>query len=417
MARTKDRRARGDGSRFQRRHLAACGPGGAECPHTEDAPDHGLWVARIELPARDGTRRRKEVTAATEDRLNVKLTTLKREFAKHGDLPTSTHTIEQWMRYWLDEVAVHRVRPNTYAGYRSVVKLIVEAIGNVRLDKLQPAHVRRVHDHITRTKGRSSTYALNAHRVLARALHDAEAEGIINKNPARLTDAPRKQRTDLHALTVDEAIGVIRAAIPELDGTTQDYDPTPARWATYLLTGMRRGELLGLEWDRITDVIDLSWQLQRVTDISRAPADYEYRHIRGSMYWTRPKSSAGWRIIPLVEPLTSILAAHRARADQNPWGLVFTQGGEPIDPDTETATWAAYRPTVTDRKVRLHDLRHTTVDLLLEAGVHEDVVMEIVGHADRAVTRGYKSRAKLARRSEAMRALSASLGFQQADDR
>jgi integrase len=180
---------------------------------------------------------------------------------------------------------------------------------------------------------------------------------------------------------------------------------------------MRRGELLGLEWDRVdldpdSGVIDLSWQLLRVGDIGKAPADYEYRPIRGSMYWTRPKSSAGWRVIPLVEPLRSILAAHRDRAGVNPWGLVFTTAdGAPIDPDTETARWREVSKTVTGLDVRLHDLRHTTVDLLLDAGVDEDVVMEIVGHATRATTRGYKSRTKLKRRTEAMKALSASLGL------
>lgn len=405
------RRDRGDGAKFRRRHATSCGPRGVNCPHPPDAPDHGLWVARIELPAHGGTRRRKEITAATEDRLNQKLVKVRRQFAVHGDLPTGSRTVAQWMTYWLDEIAADRVRPKTYAGYRSVVKQITAAIGNVRLDRLQPAHIRRVHDHVT-GQGHTSTYALNAHRVLARALRDAEAEGLISRNPALVVDAPRKARANLHALTVDEAIEVIRRAIPELDGTTEAYDPTPARWAMYLLTGMRRGELLGLEWERVTDVIDLSWQLQRIGDVSRAPADYEYRHLQGSLYLTRPKSSAGWRVIPLVDPLASIIAAHRARSAPNPYGLLFTTpAGEPIDPDAETAAWNEYAPSVTDKRVRLHDLRHTTVDLLLEAGVHEDVVMEIVGHSDVAVTRGYKSRAKLARRTEAMRALSASLGF------
>jgi integrase len=375
-----------------------------------------MWVARLELPTHGGARRRKEITAATEDRLNRKLAEFRRQFAMYGDLPTGSEPLSKWLAYWLDEIAADRVRPNTLAGYRSVVKLIVDAVGNIRLDKLQPAHIRRVHDHII-GQGKTSTYALNAHRVLSRALKDAEAEGMIPRNPATLVDAPRKSRTALNALSTDEAIALIRRSIPELEGVTETYDPEPARWATYLLTGMRRGELLGLEWDRVdldpdSGVIDLSWQLLRVGDIGKAPADYEYRPIRGSMYWTRPKSSAGWRVIPLVEPLRSILAAHRDRAGVNPWGLVFTTAdGAPIDPDTETARWREVSKTVTGLDVRLHDLRHTTVDLLLDAGVDEDVVMEIVGHATRATTRGYKSRTKLKRRTEAMKALSASLGL------
>lgn len=406
------RRERGDGAKFRRHHATTCPP---DCTRSDP---HGLWVARIELPAREGKRRRKEITAATEERLNIKLAALKREYAQHGDLPTGSHTIAQWLTYWLDEIASNRVRPNTLAGYRSVCKQITDAIGKIRLDKLQAAHVRRMHKHIT-DRGMTSTYALNAHRVLSRALKDAEAEGLVLRNVAALVDAPRKSRVELSALTVDEAIDIIREAKPELDGDTATYDPAPARRATYLLTALRRGEVLGLEWDRVVfagdeSYIDVSWQLQRITDISTAPADYEYRPIRGSLYWTRPKSRAGWRIIPLVEPLRSILWAHRSRAEANPYGLVFTGVDGPLDPDTETAEWMGYAQGKVGRRIRVHDTRHTTVDLLYAAGIPEDLIVQIVGHSTVMMSRSYKSRQNRPQLVAAMKQLSASLGFDDA---
>ena len=407
------RRDRGDGAKFQRRHASSCGPKGVNCPHPDDAPDHGLWVGRLELPS-SGRRRRKEVTAATLDKLNRKLDALRKEFYLHGALPTASQTVEKWLSYWLENIAVQQVRPNTLAGYRSGAKRISEAIGNITLEKLQPAHVRRMHDHITRDN--TSTYALFAHRILARALKAAQAEGLVRRNVAALVDAPKKSRLTLNALTVDEAIEIIKAAAPELNGDTDTYDPTPARWATYLLTGMRRGELLGLEWDRVIldpgdSYIDLSWQMQRITDIGKAPADYEYRPIRGTLYWTRPKSSAGWRVIPLVEPLRSILAAHRLRSAPNPYGLVFGGPDGPLDPDTETATWMAYAMETVGRRIRIHDIRHTTVDLLYAASVPEDIIVQIVGHSTVAMSRSYKSRQNRPQLVAAMKQLSASLGY------
>lgn len=380
--------------------------------------NNGLWVGRIELPpGAGGKRRRKEVTATTLDRLQSKLTDIRKQYLINGDLPTGSHTVRQWLTYWLDNIAVDRVRPNTLKGYRSVSKQIVDAIGTVRLDKLQATHIRRVHQHIT-GEGRTSTYALNAHRVLSRALKDAQAEGLIHRNVAAVVDAPKKTRTELNALSVEEAIDIIRAAKPELDGETDEYDPTPARRATYLLTAMRRGEVLGLEWDRVIfagddSIIDLSWQLQRITDISTAPADYEYRPIRGSLYWTRPKSRAGWRVIPLVEPLRSILAAHKRLAGTNGHGLVFTDAdGRPLDPDTETAAWMAYAMEKVGRRIRVHDIRHTTVDLLYAAGVAEDIIIQIVGHSTVAMSRSYKSKQNRPQLVAAMKQLSASLGYE-----
>jgi integrase len=299
---------------------------------------------------------------------------------------------------------------------------VIPEIGHYRLDKLTPAVLRRVYTRITSTpkdptnpaKGfLSSTYALNAHRVLATALKDAERDGLIPRNPATLMDAPRKSRVELSALSTEEAKEVLRRVLAALN-TTGHYDPVPARWATYLLTGARRGEVLGLECDRVTDTLELSWQLQRITNIDTVPADYEYRHIANGMYWTRPKSSAGWRVIPLVDPLRFILEQHIEQSGHNRFGLVFTtRDGLPIDPDTETRTWAAWlnQSGITNKKVRLHDLRHSSVDLLYAAKVPEDLIMEIVGHSTRVVTRGYKSAGNLERREAAMRQLSTLLGY------
>jgi integrase len=97
------------------------------------------------------------------------------------------------------------------------------------------------------------------------------------------------------------------------------------------------------------------------------PADYEYRLIDGGLYWTRPKSSAGWRVIPLVEPLRSILERHIAAQPENPWNLVFTwtnDKGErrPIDPDADTRLWRrVLAETGIDKDIPLHGLRHTAV--------------------------------------------------------
>jgi integrase len=382
-----------------------------------------LWVLRIELPQRNGGRRRKEITAKTKPALLEKVRAPMTAYYMSGDLPTSSTRLDQYLEHWYHEVALRKLRPNTAAGYHSVLwRHVIPEIGHYRLDKITPGVLRRVYTRITSTpknpddlsKGYlSSTYALNAHRVLATALKDAERDGLIPRNPATLMDAPKKSRTQLEALTVDEAKEVLKLVRAEFL-KTGGYRPEPARWATYLLTGARRGEILGLELDRVTDdAIELSWQLTRITDISTVPADYEYRHIANGMYWTRPKSSAGWRVIPLVEPLKTILETHIALSPPNRYGLVFTNKGLPIDPDTETDMWAAALASsgITDKKVRLHDARHTTVDLLYAAGITEDLIMEIVGHSTRGVTRGYKSRENLQRREAAMKQLSTFLGY------
>lgn len=371
--------------------------------------DTGYYIGRIELPAAgNGDRRRREFRSKDWGAFLTKARALHRQFKEAGDLATASPTVAAWLTTWLNDIASKRVRPKTLSGYRSVIsRQIIPAIGNVRLEKLSAAHMRMLHNHITGA-GLSSTYALNAHRVFAKALEDAIREGKIGRNPAHLVDAPRKARADLESLDLSEAKAIIKLAFMALDQPI--YDPHPVRWATYLLTGQRRGEVVGLEWDRVGDLIDMSWQMQRLSadELSDAPADFETRHVEGGLYWTRPKSIAGWRMIPVAGALRVLLDGHRQRSEPNEWGLVFTHNGRPIDPDYETRRWheALKAMGVTKKHIRVHDLRHTAVDLMLEAGIPEDVVKELVGHSDVAMTRAYKDPSKIERRTQGALALS-----------
>lgn len=359
------------------------------------------WTGTIELPSPDEKRRRVTIRRKNKADLLTELETKRAEFKKRGDLPTKNQTAEQWFTYWYEQIASKEVRPNTLAGYKSVVfQHIIPAIGTVKLDKITAAHVRRVHDRITVDQGLSSTYALLAHRTMSVSLKMAVREGRIGRNPAELTSAPRKSSAPREALDITEALALLEHVA---------LDPgMGARWATALLTGARQGETLGIELNRITDVIDLSWQVQRLpltgkTGVPDVPADFEYRHLTGGLYLTRPKSSSGWRVIPLIDPLKSILERHMVAQEQNPWGLLFTLNGKPVDPAKDWENWRALlKATGIKKNVTIHDLRHTAVDLLYAAGVPEDLIVQLVGHSTVSMTRAYQTRGDMTRLRGAM---------------
>ena len=113
-------------------------------------------------------------------------------------------------------------------------------------------------------------------------------------------------------------------------------------------------------------------------------------------------------MVPLVDPLKSILARWREAAPPNPWGLVFTLDGQPIDPADASKAWPDVLAAAgIDKQVRLHDLRHTAVDLLYDAGVPEHLILEIVGHSSRAMSRSYRSKGDPKRLTAAMEQFSA----------
>lgn len=370
----------------------------------------GLWTAVLELPDAAGKRRRKVIRSKDKATAAAKLRVARAELDRVGDLATSSPTVEAWMRTWLDRIARPRLKPRTFATYAGYVdRYIVPAIGKIRLDKLTVAHVRRVHD--LAADGRSSTTALQAHRILAKALTDAMREGRINRNVATLTDAPRKAVATRGALTADQA----RALLVSVAGD----DTAAAQWSVALLAGLRQGERLGLTAEAVdlrANVITVSWQLQRLRwehgcgdrrqdgawpcmkrrggDCPQRhlplPAGQEARQVYGGLWLTRPKSRAGWREVPIAPLLAEVLARYTAAHAPGDSDLIFTRpDGHPIDPRDDTAAWDLALREAGLPDVVLHSARHTTATLLYEIGVPERTRVQILGHSSATTTAGY----------------------------
>lgn len=372
----------------------------------------GIWTAQLDLGWRDGKRRRKTIYGKTQAAVIRKLNAAKRDLADHGDIPTAGMTVQRWMTKWLDEVVPgHKhMKPSTLKDYRNKVsRYIVPSIGRTRLDKLTPAHVRTVHRHVT-DQGLSTTTARQAHRVLSVALTDAMREGIVTRNVASLVTAPSKAPPGRNALSLPEAVALMRQV------STDRYG---ARWLAALLLGARQGELLGLEWDRCdltAGTVDLSWQLQRVPykhacappcgrrTADRCPArvlatlpGLEYRQLDGNICLQRPKTIGSVRLVPLPDPLVVALRTRREQYLEERHGYATDHGlvwprlnGRPTDGHSDWEGWRSHLAAVGIPPMVQHSARHTTATLLLALGVPQEVIMSILGHSDAVTTRGYQ---------------------------
>lgn len=376
--------------------------------------ERGYWTVALPMPPQDGKRRRS--VKRFKDRASALAHLQDFQRSRAGtDLPNADQypagagatTVGEWFDYWINECVYPQLRPRTADGYRSAVEThIVPALGaSTPLVAIRAADIRRM-QHLVK-QDRSPTTVRNVHTIAARAFDVAVREEEITRNPVRLVEQPRPARPYLDVPTVDEARHLVASFETRPDGL---------KWMTYLLTGARRGEVVGLEVDRVTTHIDISWQMQTLrrgeTGRPIAPPDFDYRHLYGGFFLTRPKSRAGWRTVPLISPLREMMERHIETMDPNPWGLVFTRKGRPIDPNMETRLWPAVQREILgeDRHVRLHDLRHAAVDLLYAADIPEELIVELVGHSTRAMTRSYKSPAHLDRLTRAMSNVESLLG-------
>jgi integrase len=365
--------------------------------------DRGYWVTAITLPPRDGKRRRKVIRRKTKSEVLAAMDKYRAELREYGDLNTNDMTVKQWFAYWLKNIAVKDVRPKTFERYEQIARIwVVPTIGTIRLSHLKAAHIRSVTEAMVDSGGSPDT-AVTAHRIMSVAFEWAVREQRLNRNPAKLMAAPRKGVPTLEVLNLQETLDLY-ARVKEQGG------PQFALWATTLLYGLRRGEVLGLQEDRVTDSLDISWQLQRLKwehgcdgeceythgascperhlDV---PNDYEYQAVGGGLFLTRPKSRNGWRIIPLVEPLASVLHEHMRDYPAGQNGFLFTTRGKPLDPNNHSRNWRTLlAETGIQKNVRLHDLRHGAIDLLTLAGLSDDLIVQIAGHASRLQTNDYR---------------------------
>ena len=112
----------------------------------------------------------------------------------------------------------------------------------------------------------------------------------------------------------------------------------------------------------------------------------------------RPTTAAGVRVVPLVPWLRTELAAWSSIAPASPYGLVWSDGGNPICAANDRATWyeivdeagvTVGMPDGTRRRPLLYEARHTAATLLMANGADETTLTAIVGHSKIASTKTY----------------------------
>jgi len=238
--------------------------------------------------------------------------------------------------------------------------------------------------------------------ILRTALNRALKWGLVSRNVAALTDAPRAEAKDVTVLTPDQARSLLEAA---------RGNRLEALFTVALALGLRRGEALGIRWQDIdvdAGTLQVRQQLQR---------------IGGKLELVEPKTRKARRTVALPSIAVAALRAHRARQNAErlalgeAWvdsGLVFTSEiGTPLDPDNLKRSWYALRERAKLKTLRFHDLRHACATLLLAQGVHPRVVMETLGHSQIGVTMNVYSHVLPMLQREAADALDAALAVGQ----
>lgn len=337
----------------------------------------GRWEGRIEAGwSATGARRRASVFGRTRLEVVGKLRQLQAQRAAGLPVVDGRTTVGSYLNRWLETVQP-RVRPATHVRYKGIVTgQLVPSIGRIRLAALQPQQVAGMLAQLQRD-GLAPRTVHHARAVLRTALSDAERLGVVTRNVAKLTEAPRVPSPAPRVLSPAEARAVLEAM----------SDPELRRLATVAVnTGLRQGELLGLRWSDV----DLRAPELHVT--------MALQRLGGETRLVETKSRTSRRTVPLTADAVEALSQERrvqleARlAAGGRWtepipGLVFTTAtGAPRSPSAVTHQFAESLAAAGIPHLRWHDLRAAFGGLMLASGSDLATVSSLLGHSSIAIT-------------------------------
>lgn len=359
------------------------------------------WYAVVDLGPDPGTgkRRQKRVSASTKRECEALVAQTLQVAASGAVTDGGKLTIRGYLDKWL--VAVEpTVKPSTYRRYADMVRLyVLPSVGDVKLAKLSPLELQRLYaDRLA--AGLSPTTVLHLHSMLHRAMDQAMRWGLLARNVTEMVDPPRRATPESTTWDARQVAAVLGGA---------EGDDLEALWRLALLAGMRRGELLGLQWPDV--------DLDRGTLAVRRTLS---RGKGGTWELGTPKSASGRRSIALPTSVIESLKRHRVRQLERrlalgpAWGageFVFTnESGGPLHVNTLVVRFARVTEAAGVPRIRFHDLRHTCATLLLAQGVHPKIVQERLGHANISMTLDRYSHVTMDMQRGAADALDAALG-------
>ncbi len=286
---------------------------------------------------------------------------------------------------WKGKHAKKHLSPKTLENYMYPLNnFILPSLGYFRLEDIKPIHIIDYLDSLEqdgvrkdgKPGGLASSSILYHYRILKDIFSRAHEWKIIKYNPVASVKRPKVDQVKTEVYTDEE--------VRELFIKLQD-EPIHQRIMITLAitTGLRRGELLGLQWEDI----DLE---NRTIEVN-----HSLQHIKGEGYHLKkPKTSSSERTVVMnsfvVEEMKKY--SHQKKKerlqaaelwDGGKHNFVFsTWNGKPYYPTVPGTWWRRFIKRTGFKYIRFHDLRHTAAALLINQGVHAKVISERLGHAD-----------------------------------
>lgn len=292
---------------------------------------------------------------------------------------------KEWQKNWLEK----EVSENTIAlRLGSLKNHILPVIGNLKMSQITTMMLVNLINNLSRKDGQKGELSVSSkqevYKVLMSIFKRAVEWNVLKNNPMEKVHMPREVRTrvkDSSVYSVEE-INILMDLLRN--------EPAPYHWYIFIrlaiATGMRRGELLGLEWNKVNldkGIIKVRQQLSK--DRNKG------HNIIPPKVGSRRSIHLPVEIIKDLKKYKSYCRREKVKlqhkwAETNRDWVFFTEEGTHFHIDTPTKWWRRFLKRNEFKLIRLHDLRHTSATMLIEKDVNLKIISERLGHSKFSTT-------------------------------
>lgn len=271
--------------------------------------------------------------------------------------PAPVETFKSYAETWYRLFKKPRVRQTTRCMYENILNAhLYPKIGSKPLDQITTRELQSM--MITDYEGKSKSLIDKVMLVMRQVFDAAVGDELIVKNPVDRVKPPDGTQSERMPLALEMVEQTAAKLLRHRDGLLA---------LLMMYTGMRRGEVLALRWEHISD--------------NKIHVKENATFIGNKTYLGAPKTKAGIRTIPLVPILL-----HKLDKPGKPEEFIIGKD-KPYTQAAFKRAWERLQRDIPElANITPHQLRHTYTMLLRRAGVEPATIQYLLGHEDYSTT-------------------------------